>query len=135
MLNSSIPGLLLDITEKNPPFGLLIEKVCPGNLVFMESIELSKEYFYGCIFSENFGPIFIKKLLNSFAISFLSRMFFLTTVNFKFFWEINVYNFYFLNDLFYFPNFLYFIFIFHELIWIAKFFRFAFNCFKCFFIW
>ena len=106
----------MDITEENPPFGLFIEKVCPGNLVFMESIELSKEYFYGCIFSENFGPIFIKKLLNSFAISFLSRMFFLTTVNFKFFWEINVYNFYFLNDLFYFPNFLYFIFIFHELI-------------------
>lgn len=77
MLNSSIPGLLLDITEKNPPFGLLIEKVCPGNLVFMESIELSKEYFYGCIFSENFGSIFTKKLLNSFAFFFSQECSFL----------------------------------------------------------
>ena len=35
---SLIPGLLLDLRKKNASFSSFIERVCFGNLVFMESI-------------------------------------------------------------------------------------------------
>ena len=81
-LMPSIPVLLLDSREKNASFGSFMETVCSSNLAFMELIYPSKGYFDNCIFSASFGPIFTKKLLYSFAISFLSRMFFPLIISF-----------------------------------------------------
>ena len=82
-LMSSIPVLLLDSREKNASFSSFMETVCSSNSAFMELIYPSKGYFDNCIFSASFGPIFTKKLLNSFAISFLSRMFFPLIISFS----------------------------------------------------
>ena len=114
VLISSSPGLLLNLWEEKASFSSIIE--------------LWKEYCMVVFFQLALDWFLQKILLNSFATSFSSRMLFPLTISFS---EIVVYYFCFPIDLFYyFPSFLYNIFIFHDLFWIVIFFRFAFNWFK-----
>ena len=78
-LMSSIPGLfwIWDCYETS----------FSGNLVFIESIWLSEEYFDGCIFSANFGPIFYKNVIKLVRYSLFLNNFFSQYISLDGCWE------------------------------------------------